>query len=86
MALLEDDSFYLIIYCGVMVIVTLLLCYCGAFLYSTVVVPLLTIMICRFIDMTKRWQSVLFGAALILLLVNNLMQVLRFRVALADML
>jgi hypothetical protein len=85
-ALLEDDTVYLLLHCGVMVVVTFLLCYCGAFLYSTLVVPIMAVILCRFIDMRKRFQGGLLSATLVLLLMNNLMQVLQFRTALSGML
>lgn len=82
---LDDDIIYPLLYCGFMATISLTLCYCGAFLYSTVVVPLLTIVMCRFIDLSKRGQALLFAGTLTLLLINNIVQVLVFRTALAEM-
>lgn len=79
---LSEPGLHVIGYCGAMAGVTLLLYYPGGFLYSTTVVPLLVLLACRFVDMSKRPQAALLYATVALVLMNNAIQVLRFRDAL----
>ncbi|MBL8986056.1 MAG: hypothetical protein JNJ80_07285 [Gemmatimonadetes bacterium] len=64
--------------------VIILLMYPGAaFLYSAAIVALYSVMAIRAFDLRRRADLIVFGVTLALLLVNNTVQVLRFRAALA---
>jgi len=55
----------------------------AAFLYSVAIVGLYSVMAIRVFDLRRRADLIVLGVTLVLLLVNNTVQVLRFRSALA---
>ena len=70
------------LWCAAMLGVTVVVFYMSGFLYSTVVVPALALLLCRHVDLRARWRRALLWGTLGLMVVNNLHQVLRFREAL----
>jgi hypothetical protein len=81
-ALAADDGARAALWCAVMLGVTVVLFYPSGFLYSTVVVPAMAVVLNRALDLRVSWQRWLLFATLALMLANNLDQVLRFRAAL----
>jgi hypothetical protein len=81
--ILHHPSTGLALWCVVMLGVTVLLFYPSGFLYSTVVVPVLALLLCRHLDLGVPWQRALLYGALAAMLANNLDQVMQFRAALA---
>jgi hypothetical protein len=79
---LREPALDLPLWCLTMLLLTVLVFYPSGFLYSTVVVPALVVALCRYLDLRVRYQWILLHAALLLIVVNNLSQVLRFRHAL----
>ena len=80
-----DRAWDLVAYCASWVIVTLVLFYGGGFLYSTVVVPVVVIVACRFLDLGSWRQAVLVYSVLAVLIINNTAQILLFREVLASL-
>jgi hypothetical protein len=80
---LADPAADLALWCVLMLAVTVGLYYRSGFLYSTVVVPVLALLLCRGLDLRVRWQRALLYAALALMLASNAQQVQTFREALA---
>ena len=70
------------LWCAAMLGVTVGVFYMSGFLYSTVVVPALALLLCRHVDLRARWRRALLWGTLALMVVNNLHQVLQFREAL----
>jgi hypothetical protein len=62
-----------------MLVVTVVLFYMSGFLYSTVVLPALTVFLCQNLDLHKKWQAALFYALLAIMVINNSLQVAEFR-------
>jgi hypothetical protein len=81
-AVAADGGVQAAVWCAVMLGVTVVLFYPSGFLYSTVVVPAMAVVLCRALDLRVPWQKWLLYATLALMLANNLEQVLRFRDAL----
>lgn len=79
---LQDASLDLPAWCVIMLAVTVVIFYMSGFLYSTVVVPILAVFLCRYLDLRVTWQRALLYGTLALLVANNVSQVLVFRDAL----
>jgi hypothetical protein len=82
-AVLTDPDLLPVIWCGVMIAVTLALFYGGGFTYAALVVPMLAGILCRHLDLRVVAQRLLVYSAIGLVLVNNIDQVLQFRATLA---
>ncbi|HET7230260.1 MAG TPA: hypothetical protein VFJ16_09670 [Longimicrobium sp.] len=80
-----DGGVQAALWCAVMLGVTVVLFYPSGFLYSTVVVPPMAVVLCRALDLRMGWQRWLLYATLALMAVVNLGEVLRFRAALMAM-
>jgi len=80
--LLEDPSTGLVLWCIVMLGVTVVLFYASGFLYSTVVVPVLAVFLCRNLDLRVPWQRSMLYITLAVILANNIDQIIKFRDAL----
>ena len=65
--------------------INLALFYPGGFLYSTAVVPVLAVIFGRYLDLRQTPDRWLVAAATIAILVNNAVQIDRFRSILAGM-
>jgi hypothetical protein len=80
---LTEDALQPVIWCGVMVAVTLVLSYASGFIYAALVVPMLAMLLCRHLDLRIAAHRVIVLTAVAMLVVNNVDQVLRFRDILA---
>jgi hypothetical protein len=78
---LAAPGFALAAWCGTMILVTLSLCYCGAFLYSSVVVAPLVLLAHRVLNFDLRVDRWVVAGTLLLIAVANTSQVLIFREA-----
>lgn len=72
-----------LVWCGLMLGINLALFYPGGFLYSTVAVPFFSLIYCRFLDLRRNLDRWLVFAAVVAVLLNNTVQVVIFREALA---
>jgi hypothetical protein len=70
---------------SVMLAVTVVLYYPSGFLYSTTVVPVISILFCRHINLRIPWQRVLLLATITVALANNVEQIIKFRHVLSAM-
>ena len=84
-ALLEDRSTDAALYAAIMTLATVVLFYSAGFLYASVVIPMIALLLGRHLDLTKRTHAVLLAVCIILMIINNTSQVLQFRAALAGM-
>jgi hypothetical protein len=69
----------------IMLLITAFTFYPGAILYSTVVTPLIAAFLCRNLDLRLQREAWLLYAMLLVMVVNNADQVLKFRAALSLM-
>lgn len=83
--LVEERGVHLLVCCALMVWITIFLYYASGFIYSTTIVGLIAMILCRFLDLSKPLHKALLYGALAVLIANNTAQVLRFREALAAM-
>jgi hypothetical protein len=81
--ILEREESYLVIFCLSWVFITLKLNPSSAFLYSTTIVPLLIILIHRFLNLQRRYDRILLYATVAVVITNNTVQILKFRAALS---
>lgn len=81
-ALLREAGLRPAVYCLVMVGVTVVMYYGAGFLYSTTVVPMLALAMCRYLDLSRRLDLGVLCVTLGLMVVNNAEQVVKFREAL----
>ena len=81
--LLERKEIHLVAFCLSWVFITLKLNPPGAFLYSMTIVPLIIILICRFLDLRRRFDRVLLYTTVALVIINNANQIMKFREALS---
>jgi hypothetical protein len=72
-------------YCIIWLLLTVNMQPTAAFLYSTVMVPLLIVLMQQFINSELRHQKVLLGVVIFLVIINNTAQILKFRAALSVM-
>jgi hypothetical protein len=72
-------------FCALMGAVTGLLYYSSGFLYSTLVVPLIAVTLCRYLDLSRRADAVSLYASLGLVLLTNAGQVVLFGRQLASL-
>jgi hypothetical protein len=84
-AIRAQPLLYPAVYVAVVTVMLLFLNRHGGFLYSVPVVPLLVLLVAGHLDLSRRREQFLFGAFLVLLVVNNVDQVLEFRSTLATM-
>lgn len=72
-------------FCLVMVGVTYALYYPSGFTYAAMVLPMLMLLLHRFLDLRRPADRVIVLAAITLVVVNNVVQILRFRATLAGL-
>ena len=78
-----DRGLHLATWCAAMVPITIFLYYASGFIYSTTIVGLMAVILCRFLNLANLWHKLLFYGVLLIMVVNNSVQVIRFREALA---
>jgi hypothetical protein len=83
LARLDDPELRPLAWCAAMAVVTIVMYFAAGFLYSTTVVPLLALACRRNLDWQRRTDRAVVLVALLLVVVNNAMQVVEFRMALA---
>ncbi len=76
---LRDRGIQIVVGCMAMVFITIFLHYPGAFLYSTITVPLLVLLLGRFINLRNSFHKFYFFCVLFIVLINNSMQIFVFR-------
>ena len=81
--MLGREEFHIISYCFVWILLTWIVFPPGAFVYSTTTVPLVMILIHRFVSIEKLSHRVLLYATVIMVTLNNIDQILKFRWALS---
>ena len=82
---LSDGEQVPFVWCALMLGINLALFYPGGFLYSTAVVPFLAVIFSRYLDVRKSPDRWLLAAATVAIVVNNAVQIDRFRSILASM-
>jgi hypothetical protein len=81
----DEPAVPLAAHCVVQVLVTAILSYASGAYYAPTVVPLVVLLLCRYVDLRKRpWQFLTY-ATIALVIINNAVQVDRFRDALRVM-
>ena len=81
-AVLRDPALDAGAWCAAMLGVTVALFYASGFLYSTVVLPAMAVLLCRHLDLRSGWRRALLWGTLALMLACNTFQVVQFRQAL----
>ncbi|HEX6909875.1 MAG TPA: hypothetical protein VF142_05760 [Longimicrobium sp.] len=81
-AVLRDPALDAGAWCAAMLGVTVALFYASGFLYSTVVLPAMAVLLCRHLDLRSGWRRALLWGTLALMLACNTLQVVQFRQAL----
>ena len=76
-----DPLLHVAAFLGVFALTVVAFYYSGAFLYSMLALPLLTLLLARFVP-GERWRWALLAGFLVILVVNNAVQVTVFRAAL----
>ena len=77
--ILREKEIQLILYCLIWVVLTLFMNPGAGFLYSTAIVPLLVLVISRFTDAEQPFHRALLCATVAAILLNNSVQIMRFR-------
>jgi hypothetical protein len=80
--LVENYEFHLMLYCAGWVVICSVVMATASFMYSAVVLPVYMMIICRFVNEEKPYLNVLVHSSAILIVLNNAVQVLKFRGAL----
>jgi hypothetical protein len=84
--LVKREEFHWVLYCLIWVSLTFIMYPPGAFLYATTIVPFIVLLISKFIDIRRAGDRIILYAAIIAVLLNNAVQVMKFRDALGNML
>jgi hypothetical protein len=78
-ALTEDRGLYPAFYCAIMLVATVVLFFSSGFLYSTVLLPMIALFLCRNLDLSRRPHVALLYGTLAVMVINNAIQVMKFR-------
>jgi hypothetical protein len=70
------------LYCAGWAVICSVVMATASFMYSAVVLPVYMMIICRFVNEEKPYLNVLVHSSAILIVLNNAVQVLKFRGAL----